>query len=171
MSATVGRTGALPEGITGTWRYYAKPGGTRFLPVTDGWTVTLTDGSITFDLRSRGQVERPYEVLRQDGRRYSLEMRDDRSATSTVHFELAACGAFVESEGVCDAFCENAARELGLPTAEQMPAGARDAARNIGGARDPESLEQIDAMARESLADGLYPVFPERVFFVRQGGP
>jgi hypothetical protein len=124
--------------------------------------MTLAGQSITFDFGGFAQVERSYSVLRRDDRRYSLEMRDDRFAKTLVDFELAPCGLFIESEGICDAFCENIADELGVPTDDQI----RDIAQRIGGGQDEKSLEQIVATIRESIEQGPQPLFPKRAFFI-----
>jgi hypothetical protein len=152
----------LPLSITGTWRYFALPSAGGFSSVDRGWTMTLDGRSITFDFGGFAKIERSYSVVQGDKQRYSLEMRDDRSAKTLVDFELAPCGLFIESEGICDAFCENLADELGVPTDDQI----RDIAQQIGGGQDEKSLEQIVATIRESIEQGPQPIFPKRAFFV-----
>lgn len=156
-----GCDGEIPERITGAWRFYAVPTAGGFAPVDAGWTMTLVEQSITFAFTGFAQVERSYTVLEQDNQRYSLELRDDRAATSRVYFELAPCGLFVEAEPTCDAYCENFADEFEVPSEEQI----RDIARQMAGGQDGALMEQIVATIRESIANPQ-PIFPERAFFV-----
>jgi hypothetical protein len=157
----------VPQSVTGTWRFYAVPTAGGFSPVNGGWTMTLTDRSITFDLNDSVRIERRYGVVRQENRRYSLELRDDRSAKAVVDLELASCGLFVESEGVCDAFCRNFADEVGAPTEEQI----QEMAKRISDSQNGDSAEPIVAAIRESIAQGPQAVFPKRSFFVSEVVP
>ena len=157
-----GCDGPISQSITGAWRLHALPTAGDFSPVSGGWTMTLADESITFDFNGSARLERPYAVVEQDNQRFSLEIRDDQSASTVVDFELAPCGLFIESEGVCDALCENIASEVGVPTDEQI----RDIARRIGGGQDDETLQRIVATIRESIEQGPHPIFPERAFFI-----
>ena len=102
---TPGCDGQVPPGITGAWTLHALPTAGGFSPIGGGWTITLSDNSITFDLSGSAKLERSYAVVEQDDQRFSLEIRDDRSARTVVDVELAPCGLFIESEAVCDAFC------------------------------------------------------------------
>jgi hypothetical protein len=102
---TPGCDGQVPPGITGAWTLHALPTAGGFSPIGGGWTIRLSDNSITFDLSGSAKLERSYAVLEQDDQRFSLEIRDDRSARTVVDVELAPCGLFIESEAVCDAFC------------------------------------------------------------------
>jgi len=99
-------------------------------------------------------------VPEQDGQRYSLEIRDDRSARASVDVELAPCGLFIESEAVCDEFCQNYADEVGVPTDEQI----REMARRIGGGQNDGSLERLEETIRESMEQGPRMIFPKRAF-------
>jgi hypothetical protein len=91
-----------------------------------------------------------------------LEIRDERSATTLIEVELAPCGLFIESEGICDAFCQNLADEVGVPTDEQI----RDIAGRIGGGQSDESRERIVATIRESIERGPRSIFLKRAFFI-----
>ena len=155
------------QGIAGAWRLYAIPvagplaGG--FIGVEGGWTMTLADESITFGFGSAG-VERSYAVVEQDGQRYSLEIRDDRSARTLVVLELAPCGLFVESEGTCDEFCENVDEELGPPSEEQI----RDMARQMTDSGTFATVEQAIEAIREIEGGPPPPIFDKRALFIAE---
>jgi hypothetical protein len=153
---------AVPKRITGTWRFFAIPTAGGYSPVEGGWTITWADESITFDLARSTQVERSYAVVEQDSPRYTLELRDERSARTLIEVELAPCGLFIESEGICDAFCQNLATEVGVPTDEQI----RDIAGRIGEGQSDESRERIVATIRESIERGPRSIFLKRAFFI-----
>ena len=157
-----GCDGRVPQSITGTWRLYALPTAGGFSPVDGGWTIRLTDEMILFGLGGPAQLERSYSVVEQDGQRYSLEIRDDRSARTSVDIELAPCGLFIESEAVCDEFCQNYADEVGVPTDDQI----HEMARRIGGGQNDGSLERLEATIRESIEQGPRMIFPKRAFFI-----
>lgn len=152
----------VPVGITGSWRLYGIPSAGGFSSVEGGWAVTLSDQSITFDFGGVAPIERSYAVVERDDRRYTLEIRDDRSESTLVKIDLAPCGLFIESEGVCDAFCENVADEVGRPSDDQI----RDIAERLSGGQDEALLERAIEAIRESIARGPQPVFFERAFFV-----
>jgi hypothetical protein len=155
---------ALPQSITGTWKLYAVPAAGGFSPVPNGWTMTLTDESITFAIDGFAPVRRAYVLLERAERRYALELRDALSATTRIDVELAPCGLFVESERICDAFCENLADEVGVPTAEDI----REAAGRMSGGQSEESIERMIAAIRESIEQGPQPIFLERSFFAAE---
>jgi hypothetical protein len=111
--------GAVPQGVTGTWRFYALPGADGFYPVTVGWAMTLEDGSISFDFYGVEQSERSYTVIYRGERRYELRIEDDRGATTAAAIELAPCGMIVETAAMCDVFCENLAGGFGTSTEPQ----------------------------------------------------
>jgi hypothetical protein len=159
-----GCDGEVPPRITGTWRFYAMPSAGGFYSVADGWTMTLADESIIFRFGDFGQVERSYGVTEQGNQTYSLEIRDAQAARMLVNIELAPCGLFIDSEGVCDAFCENLADQVGVPSDEQI----RNIAKRMGGGQDDEALERIVGAIRESIEQGPQPIFPERSFFIAE---
>jgi hypothetical protein len=154
--------GRVPQNITGTWRLYAMPTAGGFSLVGGGWTITLTDELMLFDVEGPEQLERSYSIIEQTDQRYSLEIRDERNARTAVDVELAPCGLFIESEAVCDEFCQNYADEVGVPTDEQI----REIATRMGGDQSDESLERFETMIRESIEQGPRIVFPERAFFI-----
>jgi hypothetical protein len=158
-----GCAGRVPQTITGTWRFYAIPTASGFWPTDGGWTMTLADGSITFDLYGFAQVERSYTVVERDDQRYSLKIRDGLTETA-VDIELAPCGLLVEGQAVCDAFCKNIASEVGTPTDAQL---REIVARSLGDRFDEDTVERI----LESIPDAAQqqqpqPLFPERAFFL-----
>lgn len=155
----------IPDRINGTWRLYAIPGAGGFSPIDDGWTMTLTGESMTFVFSGRAPLERSYEVLERRDRRYSLEISDTRFAKTRIDVELAPCGLFVESEEICDAFCENFAAEVGVPTEQEI----REVARRIAGERNGESLERMVTALRASIEQGPRPLFRERAFYTTAG--
>ncbi|HLF11701.1 MAG TPA: hypothetical protein VJA26_10850 [Gammaproteobacteria bacterium] len=160
-----GCDGTVPEGITGTWRFYASPAASGFSPTTGGWTMTLAEGSMSFDFYGTVQIERSYTVVQQSDRRYALEIRDDSSATTAIDIELAPCGILVEANAVCDAFCENIASEFGAPTDAQLRAIV---ANSLGDRVDEDTLERILETAREleqRQGQQPQPLFPERAYF------
>jgi hypothetical protein len=44
-----GCDGAVSQSITGSWNIYALPSAGGFYPIDSGWTMTLTERSISFD--------------------------------------------------------------------------------------------------------------------------
>jgi hypothetical protein len=78
-----------------------------------------------------------------------------------LDLELAPCGIFVESAGICDAFCENLADEIGAPSDEQI----REIAEQLAGAQDHDAVAKTERLIRESLEQGPQSIFPERSFF------
>ena len=157
----------VPQGITGTWRFYAIPAAGGFSAVDNGWIMTLTDESITFTFDGFAPLQRSYTVLEHGDRRYALEIRDARSAATRVDVELAPCGLFVESEATCDAFCENLADDVGAPTPTEQE--IRELARRVTGTQNDESLERMVAAIRESIEQGPRSIFLERAFFTAEG--
>lgn len=150
----------------GTWQlqgYVYANGGIR--PVNSSRIITLADDSITFGFTDMPeQVERSFSILAEGAQRYELELRDRTRETTAITTELAPCGILIESEGVCDAFCENVASEFPVPTDEQI----REAIVNqMGDHFNDEVIEQIYAQVRESIAQGPQPLFREHSFFVR----
>jgi hypothetical protein len=109
-----GCDGTVPQGIAGTWRYYALPGADGFYPIAAGWTMTFSGGSVLFDFQGIARVVRSYTAVAAGDRRYTLEIKDARSATAAISVELVQCGMIVEGLGVCDAFCRNVASEFGI---------------------------------------------------------
>jgi hypothetical protein len=155
--------GAVPQGITGTWRFYASPAAAGFYPVTAGWAMMLDQGSISFDFYGVQQVERSYTVVESGDRRYALEIKDARSATTAVEIELVPCGMLVEADALCDAFCENLASEFGPPTEAQLRAIV---ANSLGDSVDEATLDRIlEEAAKSEQLRKPQPLFPERAYF------
>jgi hypothetical protein len=159
-----GCSAEVPQSIRGTWRFYAVPTAGGFSPVNGGWTITFADKFITFNLGDSIQIKRAYAVLERKNYQYSLELRDDRSEKTLVDLELASCGLFIESRGVCDAFCKNFAEEVPVPTEKQI----QEVARRIGGG---QNADEIVGAIRRSIEQGPQPIFPERAFFVSNAVP
>lgn len=159
--------GTVPRDIVDTWRLYAVPGATGFHPTDGGWTMTLGEGTMTFDFYGVAEAERSYAVVARDGPHFSLELRDSSSETTTIELQLAPCGLLVEADAVCNAFCENIARDAGTPTDEQL---REIIANSLGNEADPATLEQIlrsipnEAARRQQQPQ---PLFPERAYFRR----
>lgn len=153
--------GAVPENITGAWRFYALPGSDGFYPVTAGWTMTLDENSLWFDFYGVAQVARSYTGVVTGDRRYALEIKDARSATTAIQVELAQCGMIVEADGVCDAFCENLADEIGTPTEQDLRTVVR---RALGDNVDEATVDRILADAAKTRPQQPQTVFPARAF-------
>jgi hypothetical protein len=164
-----GCDGAVPREIVGTWRFFALPGSAGFYPTDGGSTMTLSERTINFDLYGVTKIERAYAIVHHDDLRYSLELRDDLSGTTTIAMELAPCGLLVEAETGCDVFCENVAREMGTPTDQQLREVLK---KSVGDKFDEATLERIlqdtpnEAERRQQPHQRL---FPERAFFRRMG--
>jgi hypothetical protein len=155
--------GTVPQGITGIWRFYAIPAASGFFPTTGGWTMTLAEGSMSFDFYGTVPAERSYTVVEQSDRRYALEISDDSSATTAIDIELAPCGILVEANAVCDAFCENIGGEVGAPTDAQLRSMV---ANSFGDSVDEDTLERILETIRESeQPQQPQPLFPARAYF------
>jgi hypothetical protein len=157
-----GCDGAVPQDITGTWRFHALPSAGGFSSVNGGWTMTLADGSISFDFPAFAQVVRSYTVIDRRDRRYTVEVEDAAAATTTLDIELAACGMLVEANAGCDAFCENMASEVGTPTEEQLRAML---AKSLPESVDEATLARIVESAKSQQRQDPRPLFPERAFF------
>jgi hypothetical protein len=154
---------ATPQGITGPWPQYALSTADGFVGVEGGLTMTLADESITFNFDDSARVERSYAVLEQNNQRYSLEIRDDRSARTLVDIELVPCGLLVESKGTCDSFCENLDEELGPPTEEEIRHMARRLTDSGTFATEERAIEAI----RETIERGPPPpIFDEKALFI-----
>jgi hypothetical protein len=154
-----GCEGRVPQRITGTWRYFAMPAAGGFSRVDRGWTMAVTDESITFDFPGFASIERAYAVIEQDDQRYSLEIamiapRQRRSISSWRH--AASLSSPKES---ATRFSENFADEVGVPTDEQI----RQALRLAGVDPSDGSLDRTVAMMREVIEQGLQPLFTERI--------
>ena len=155
--------GTVPQGIGGTWRFYALPSAAGFYPVTGGWTMTLDEGSISFDFFGTHHMERSYTVVESGDRRYALEIKDARAATTAITIALAPCGMLVEAEALCDAFCENFASELGTATEAELRAIV---ARSLGDDVDEATLERIlQDIGTAQQSRQPQPLFPECAYF------
>jgi len=157
-----GCDGQVSGSIVGTWRLYAVPTAGGFSLVSGGWSFTLTDDLMRFDLGGDRQLERSYKVLEQGDQRYTLEIQDEDSARTVIDVELAPCGLIIESAAVCDEFCQNMASPTGVPSDEQI----REIARLIVGEQNEESVDGFAASIRASIEQGPQPRFEARAFFV-----
>jgi hypothetical protein len=153
--------GAVPQSITSAWRFYALPGSDGFYPVTAGWSMTLDDDSLSFDFYGVANVVRSYTAVATGDGRYALEIKDARSATTAIQVELAQCGMIVEADGVCDAFCQNLAEEIGTPPEEDLRTVVR---RSLGDNVDEATVDRILADAAKARPQQPQTVFPERAF-------
>ena len=150
--------GALPEGIAGTWRFAALPGAGGLSSVDGGWTMTLADGAIHFDFHRGAPIARSYVIVDHVGQRYSLELRDPLSDTTTIDVELAPCGLLIDAADACDAFCNNMNDEVGRPTDEQLREMLADRF-------DANTIERLLAIVRDEAERGPRPLFPPRSYF------
>jgi hypothetical protein len=157
-----GCDGKVPQSIEGTWRLYAMTA-TDYYAVSDGWEMTLDQGSVVFDFDGFPRVTRPYAITESGTDRYRLEIKDAMAATTAIDVEFSSCGMFVESEARCDSFCSNVTRELGRPTEDQFRAAV---AKSLGGVADEAALERI---VKELATAEPGPLFPERAYFLLVG--
>ncbi len=123
--------------------------------------MTLDENSLWFDFYGVAQVARSYTAVVTGDRRYALEIKDARSATTAIQVELAQCGMIVEAAGVCDAFCENLADEIGTPTEQDLRTVVR---RALGDNVDEATVDRILADAAKTRPQQPQTVFPARAF-------
>ena len=162
--------GAIPPGISGTWRFHATPTFRGFRPSDGGWTMTITEASILFDFYGFSQVERSYSVTHSDDLRYEVELQDESSETRVLRIEPGPCGFFVESDAECDEFCRNLAEELGTPTDEEL---REVVTRSLGEKLDVTQLEWVLSHLpneAERRQRDPQPLFPERAYFLKVTG-
>jgi hypothetical protein len=67
----------------------------------------------------------------------------------------------VEADGVCDAFCQNLAEEIGTPPEEDLRTVVR---RSLGDNVDEATVDRILADAAKARPQQPQTVFPERAF-------